>query len=72
MAGLSTRLLGQRPVVSTNPLKFGDCFEWQTWGEVDARRKAVGSGLLKMFQDGVIGNNGMPTVGIWSKNCASQ
>lgn len=43
----------------------------QPWGTVDARRKAVGSGLLKMFKDKTIGNGGMPTIGIWSKNCTS-
>ncbi|TCD63627.1 hypothetical protein EIP91_005178 [Steccherinum ochraceum] len=70
MAGPETRFLGQRTVLSTNPLKFGD-YEWQTWGVVNARRKAIGSGLHKLFQDGVIGGTGLPTVGIWSKNCSN-
>ncbi|KAH8107025.1 acetyl-CoA synthetase-like protein [Cristinia sonorae] len=71
MAGPNTRFLGERPVLSTTPLQFGNSFEWQSWGTVDARRKAVGSGLYKMFQDGTIGAGQYPTVGIWSKNCAN-
>ena len=72
MAGPNAKCLGSRPVVSTSPLKFGDCFEWQTWGTVDARRKALGSGLCKMFQDGTIGNGTLPAIGIWSKNSARE
>ncbi|THH33861.1 hypothetical protein EUX98_g219 [Antrodiella citrinella] len=70
LAGPGARLLGQRSVVSTTPLKFGD-YEWQSWGTVNARRKAVGSGLYKLFQDGTLGHGSLPTVGIWSKNCAN-
>ncbi|CDO70787.1 hypothetical protein BN946_scf184798.g102 [Trametes cinnabarina] len=60
--------LGHRPVISTQPLKFADYFEWQTWPEVDARRRAVGSALHKLFQSGALGGGDLPTVGIWSKN----
>ncbi|OSD01625.1 acetyl-CoA synthetase-like protein [Trametes coccinea BRFM310] len=60
--------LGHRPVVSTQPLKYADYYEWQTWPEVDARRRAIGSALHNLFQSGVLGGGDLPTVGIWSKN----
>lgn len=63
---------GHRPIVSTSPLKFSDQFVWQSWATIDARRRAVGSGLLKLFEDGVIGGGDLRTVGIWSKNCPSE
>ncbi|KAI8998742.1 acetyl-CoA synthetase-like protein [Trametes punicea] len=61
--------LGHRPIVSTQPLKYADYYVWQSWPEIDARRRAIGSGLHKLFQTGEIGGGDLPTVGIWSKNC---
>ncbi|KAM5538994.1 hypothetical protein V8D89_007217 [Ganoderma adspersum] len=61
--------LGHRPIISENPLKYADYHVWQTWPEVDARRRALGSALHKLFQDGTLGGGDLPTVGIWSKNC---
>lgn len=63
--------LGHRPIISENPLKYADHHVWQTWPEVDARRRALGSALHKLFQDGTLGGGDLPTVGIWSKNCPS-
>ncbi|TFK88691.1 acetyl-CoA synthetase-like protein [Polyporus arcularius HHB13444] len=63
--------LGTRPIISTNPLKYADYHEWQSWTEVDARRRALGSALHKLFQSGRVGGGDLPTVGIWSKNCAN-
>ncbi|KAI0637080.1 acetyl-CoA synthetase-like protein [Trametes polyzona] len=63
------RFLGHRPVVSTEPLKYADYHVWQTWTEVDARRRALGSAIHKLFETGVLGGGDLPTVGIWSKNC---
>ncbi len=63
--------LGHRPVISENPLKYADYHVWQTWPEVDARRRALGSALHKLFQDGTLGGGDLSTVGIWSKNCPS-
>ncbi|RPD66021.1 acetyl-CoA synthetase-like protein [Lentinus tigrinus ALCF2SS1-7] len=63
--------LGTRPVISTNPLKYANYHEWQSWTEVDARRRALGSALHKLFQTGKVGGGDLPTVGIWSKNCAT-
>ncbi|TBU65954.1 acetyl-CoA synthetase-like protein [Dichomitus squalens] len=61
--------LGHRPVISTEPLKYANYHVWQTWPEVDARRRALGSALHKLFQEGTLGGGDLPTVGIWSKNC---
>ncbi|KAH9854117.1 acetyl-CoA synthetase-like protein [Lenzites betulinus] len=63
------RFFGHRPVLSTQPLKYAEYHVWQTWTEVDARRRAVGSALHKLFETGVLGGGDLPTVGIWSKNC---
>ncbi|KAI0374775.1 acetyl-CoA synthetase-like protein [Pilatotrama ljubarskyi] len=62
------RFLGHRPIISKEPLKYAEYHMWQTWTEVDARRRAVGSALHKLFETGVLGGGDLPTVGIWSKN----
>ncbi|KAI0781049.1 acetyl-CoA synthetase-like protein [Trametes elegans] len=64
-----SNFLGHRPVVSTEPLKYAEYHVWQTWSEVDARRRAIGSALHKLFQTGALGGGDLPTVGIWAKNC---
>jgi len=61
------RLLGHRPVVSTQPLKFGP-YIWQTYRQVDVRRRKIGSALHQLFKDGVLQRDDMETVGIWSQN----
>lgn len=65
------RFLGQRPVLSKQPLKYADYHVWQSWPEVDVRRRALGSALHKLFQTGALGGGDLATVGIWSKNCPS-
>ena len=65
-------LLGYRPQVSANPLKFADHYVWQSWPEVDARRRAVGSAVHKMFQTKELSGGDFETVGIWSKNSSSM
>jgi long-chain acyl-CoA synthetase len=60
--------LGRRPVLSTNPLKFADHYVWETYGEVDVRRRAVGSALRKLFDTGYLKAENLDTVGIWSMN----
>ncbi|OCB84221.1 acetyl-CoA synthetase-like protein [Sanghuangporus baumii] len=62
------RYLGHRPIVSKNPLKFADHYVWETYNQVDQRRRNVGSALHRYFTDGVLGGGEMPTVGIWSQN----
>ncbi|KAI0079971.1 acetyl-CoA synthetase-like protein [Panus rudis PR-1116 ss-1] len=67
----NAKCLGQRQLLSNNPVKWADHFEWQSYSTVDARRRAIGSGLYKLFNDGVLSGGDLRTVGIWSKNCAS-
>ncbi|KAF9228645.1 long-chain-fatty-acid-CoA ligase [Gyrodon lividus] len=61
------RLLGHRPVISTQPLKFGP-YVWQTYRQVDVRRRRIGSSLHSLFQSGELKAEDMETVGIWSQN----
>jgi len=61
------RLLGHRPIVSTNPLKFGP-YVWQTYKQVDARRRRIGSALHSLFSRGVLKGDDLETVGVWSQN----
>lgn len=69
IAGSQAPLLGHRPVESHEPLKFVNHFVWQTWGEIDTRRRNVGSALQGLFSSGAaVGTNGLDTVGIWSAN----
>jgi long-chain acyl-CoA synthetase len=62
-------MLGRRPVLSKNPLKRADYYEWIDWGTVDLRRRYLGSGLRKLFADGVAGGREMDVVGLYSGNC---
>ena len=64
--------LGHRPVLSKKPLQYANYHVWQSWSEVDARRRALGSAVYKMFQAGELGGGDLDTVGIWSKNCPSM
>lgn len=69
IAGLKAPFLGHRPVESQKPLKFANHYVWQTWGEVDTRRRNIGSALEGLFKSGAaVGTNGLETVGIWSAN----
>lgn len=61
------RLLGHRPVISTQPLKLGP-YVWQTYKQVDARRRKIGSALHEFFKSGVLQAQDMEMVGIWSQN----
>ncbi|KII88692.1 hypothetical protein PLICRDRAFT_689891 [Plicaturopsis crispa FD-325 SS-3] len=60
--------LGHRPVLSTKPLTFAPHFVWETYSQVDQRRRNVGSALLHSFQTGELGGGELNTVGIWSQN----
>ncbi|KAI5122041.1 hypothetical protein M0805_006026 [Coniferiporia weirii] len=60
--------LGHRPVISTNPLKFAGHFVWETYSQIDVRRRNLGSALHKLFAEGVLGGGELDTVGIWSQN----
>ncbi|KAH0830405.1 hypothetical protein J3R83DRAFT_1799 [Lanmaoa asiatica] len=61
------RLLGHRPLISIQPLKFGP-YVWQTYKQVDARRRKIGSALYELFKSGVLKAEDLETVGIWSQN----
>ena len=61
-------MLGHRPRISTSPLKFANYYVWQTYGEVDLRRRWIGSALVKLFSSGELGGGEFPTVGVWSQN----
>ncbi|KAI6043090.1 hypothetical protein EDC04DRAFT_2600482 [Pisolithus marmoratus] len=60
-------LLGHRPVLSKSPLKFGP-YVWQTYRQVDARRRRIGSALHRLFSTGELKATDMETVGIWAQN----
>lgn len=60
-------LLGHRPVLSKSPLKFGP-YVWQTYRQVDTRRRRIGSALHRLFSTGELKAADMETVGIWSQN----
>lgn len=66
--GKDRPFLGHRPITSTSPLQFAKQFVWQTYGEVDLRRRYVGSALSSMFRSGELGGGEYETVGIWSPN----
>ncbi|CAK5264705.1 unnamed protein product [Mycena citricolor] len=68
--GKDRPLLGHRPVLSKKPLTFANRYEWLTYGQVDVRRRNLGSGLLQLFSDPASGVGGgeLETVGIWSIN----
>jgi long-chain acyl-CoA synthetase len=68
-AGKDRPFLGRRPVISTNPLKFAPFYTWSTYGEVDTRRRHIGSALHSLFQSSKLGGGEFQTVGIWAPNC---
>ncbi|KAJ7074261.1 long-chain-fatty-acid-CoA ligase [Mycena amicta] len=60
--------LGHRPVVSKEPLKFASQYQWQTYGQVDVRRRNIGSALVHLFKNGTLGGGELDSVGLWSIN----
>ncbi|KAH9030628.1 acetyl-CoA synthetase-like protein [Lactarius pseudohatsudake] len=60
--------LGHRPVVSKSPLKYADHYVWQTYAQVDDRRRNLGSAIHALFENGTVGGGEFPTVGLWSPN----
>ncbi|KAF8509544.1 acetyl-CoA synthetase-like protein [Gautieria morchelliformis] len=60
--------IGHRPVISTTPLKFAPYYSWQTYTEVDERRRNLGSALEFLWQHGRAGGGDLPTLGLWSLN----
>lgn len=67
--GRNAQCIGYRPKVCDEPLKFADHFVWQTYGEVDARRKNLGSAIQGLFDSGdALAVDGLETVALWSMN----
>ncbi|KAH9039045.1 acetyl-CoA synthetase-like protein [Lactarius hengduanensis] len=60
--------LGHRPVASKSPLKYADHYVWQTYAQVDDRRRNLGSAIHALFENGTVGGGEFPTVGLWSPN----
>jgi len=60
--------LGHRPVISTEPLKFAPYYSWQTYTQVDERRRNLGSALDFLWQQGRAGGGDLPTLGLWTTN----
>ncbi|EIN07731.1 acetyl-CoA synthetase-like protein [Punctularia strigosozonata HHB-11173 SS5] len=55
-------MLGHRPLLSTSPLTFAKHYVWETYAQVDARRRAVGSAVYKLFRDGTLGGGELETI----------
>ncbi|KAF9052692.1 hypothetical protein BJ165DRAFT_1442019 [Panaeolus papilionaceus] len=67
--GKDAPFLGHRLKISSNPLKYAPAYSWITYGEVDLRRRYIGSALQSLFKSGEIGGGEFETVGIWAPNC---
>ncbi|EJT98401.1 acetyl-CoA synthetase-like protein [Dacryopinax primogenitus] len=69
------RWLGRLPIVKPatldTPVEYGTEYEWMTYAEGARRVKDIGSGIELLYEAGLLGKNdqGLETVGIWSKNC---
>jgi long-chain acyl-CoA synthetase len=50
-------------------LKFAPTYTWLTYGDVDLKRRYIGSALHSLFQQGGFGGGELQTVGIWVPNC---
>ncbi|KAG8863714.1 hypothetical protein FRB96_007551 [Tulasnella sp. 330] len=67
--GANRPFLGHRPVVSESPLVLGKEYVWQTYGQIDKRRRLVGSALEFKHKSGMYkAGEEFETVGIWSIN----
>ncbi|KAI0282206.1 acetyl-CoA synthetase-like protein [Russula aff. rugulosa BPL654] len=64
----NSAFLGQRPVVSKNPLTYARHYVWHTYAEVEERRRHIGSAIHTLFENGTAGGGEYPTVGLWSSN----
>jgi len=71
--GRNAQCVGYRPKVSDEPLKFADHFVWQTYGEVDSRRKNLGSAIQGLFNSGdAVAVDGLETIALWSMNIPGE
>jgi hypothetical protein len=50
-------------------VQFADHFAWHTYGEVDTRRKNLGSAIQGLFNSGEArAADGLETIALWSMN----
>ena len=71
--GKDAQCVGYRPKVSDDPLKFADHYLWQTYGEVDTRRKNLGSAIQGLFNSGdALAADGLETIALWSMNIPGE
>ena len=72
-AGKDAQCVGYRPKISDEPLKFANHFVWQTYGEVDVRRKNLGSAIQGLFDSGdALAADGLETIALWSMNIPGE
>ena len=56
-------------MTAAEPLTFAPEYKWETYAEVDTRRRAVGSALTDLFSsDRLVAGPDYHTVGLWSVN----
>ncbi|KAJ7445716.1 hypothetical protein B0H11DRAFT_1746452 [Mycena galericulata] len=60
--GKDKRFLGYRPLISKQPLKFAPHYEWYTYGQVDVRRRQLGSAIHHLFKTGAVGGGELETI----------
>ena len=60
--------LGHRPLASKSPLKYADYYIWQTYAQVDERRRNLGCAIHALFENGTVGGGELHTVGLWCPN----
>jgi len=71
--GRDAQCVGYRPKVSDKPSKFADHFVWQTYGEVDTRRKNLGSAIQGLFDSGdALAADGLETIALWTMNIPGE
>ncbi|EJD44071.1 long-chain-fatty-acid-CoA ligase [Auricularia subglabra TFB-10046 SS5] len=67
--GAQRTLFGHRPrVPHSHPPQLETRYVWETYGQIDARRRDLGSALYSLFRNGELGGGEHPTVGIWAVN----
>ncbi|KZT57438.1 acetyl-CoA synthetase-like protein [Calocera cornea HHB12733] len=60
-----------KPATKESPVEYASEYKWITYAEGAKRRKDIGSGIELLYEAGLVGKNdqGLETVGIWTKNC---
>ncbi|KAG8887967.1 hypothetical protein FRB98_008640 [Tulasnella sp. 332] len=67
--GRDKNFLGHRQVISEHPLVLGKEYIWQSYGQIDKRRRNIGSAMEYKFKSGIYAQGGeFETIGIWSIN----